>query len=249
MKYLKKTTIFKFFLLAMVVATNVIPGNHNIVYASSNLMIAEEITTLFGSARAVISKNQSLINDASKGDKGLSGHIVVAGAKANFKNTTGRDLNLTSIEVKAMLRAIRDSMDQAQPVINEKGRGFKGFLPAIFARQVADGFNSVMKGKMKIKLTTYAERLRNRANRPDDWENNVMRNRFMRASYERGRPFVENAAYKGKAAYRYILPEYYQESCLSCHGGPKGDRDITGGRKEGGQLGELGGAVSFTIIN
>ena len=30
--------------------------------------------------------------------------------------------------------------------------------------------------------------------------------------------------------------------------GPKGERDITGGKKEGGQLGELGGAISVLIF-
>ena len=52
---------------------------------------------------------------------------------------------------------------------------------------------------------------------------------------------------KGKQAFRLILPEYYKESCLGCHGGPKGERDITGGKKEGGVLGELGGAISVAI--
>ena len=53
----------------------------------------------------------------------------------------------------------------------------------------------------------------------------------------------------GKQAYRLILPEYYKESCLGCHGGSKGELDITGGKKEGGVLGQLGGAISVTIFN
>ena len=53
---------------------------------------------------------------------------------------------------------------------------------------------------------------------------------------------------KGRNAFRLILPEYYKQSCLSCHGGPKGERDITGGKKEGGKLGELGGAISVTLF-
>ena len=53
----------------------------------------------------------------------------------------------------------------------------------------------------------------------------------------------------GKQAYRLILPEYYKQSCLACHGQPKGAIDITGGKKEGGRLGELGGAISVVIFN
>ncbi len=46
-----------------------------------------------------------------------------------------------------------------------------------------------------------------------------------------------------------MVPEYYKQSCLACHGEPKGKRDITGGRKEGGKLGELGGAISVVIFH
>ena len=43
--------------------------------------LCEDVATLFRSARAVISKNQGLINDASKGDKGLNGKTVIAAAE------------------------------------------------------------------------------------------------------------------------------------------------------------------------
>ncbi|MZG53965.1 MAG: DUF3365 domain-containing protein [Nitrospinae bacterium] len=55
--------------------------------------------------------------------------------------------------------------------------------------------------------------------------------------------------HKGKDAFRLILPEYYKQACLNCHGEPKGSKDITGGKKEGSKLGELGGAISFAIYN
>jgi hypothetical protein len=45
-----------------------------------------------------------------------------------------------------------------------------------------------------------------------------------------------------------LLPEYYRESCLSCHGGPMGEMDITGYPKEGGKIGDLGGAISIVIF-
>ena len=65
--------------------------------------------------------------------------------------------------------------------------------------------------------------------------------------WENGKPFVEAGEHKGKPGLRLILPEYYGESCLKCHSNPKGDLDITGGKKEGGVLGELGGAISVVI--
>jgi len=221
------------------------------VTAASNDDQAEELTTLYRSARGVISKNQAHINNADIGDKGLGGTVVVEKAKVNFESATGAALDMsTNTEAKqAMLDAIVSTMDNAQDLINEQGKGFKGFLPAIFARQVATNFNQSMKGKMKIKLTAPKEYVRNRGNRPDKWESIVIETKFKAADYPKGQPFSETAAYKGKSAYRFILPEYYKESCLACHGGPKGATDITGGKKEGGKLNELGGAISLTIFN
>ncbi|MCI0541386.1 MAG: DUF3365 domain-containing protein [Verrucomicrobiales bacterium] len=140
-------------------------------------------------------------------------------------------------------------MTEAQPLINEKGKGFKGFLPAVFARQVGERTSEKLSSKVSIKLTAPKDFLRNRANRPDDWETNVMETKFRSASWEKGKSFAESGAHKGKKGYRLALPEYYGESCLSCHGGPKGERDITGGLKEGGQLNELGGAISVVVYD
>ena len=36
-------------------------------------------------------------------------------------------------------------------------------------------------------------------------------------------------------------------SCLSCHGEPKGELDITGYPKEGAHEGDLGGIISITL--
>jgi hypothetical protein len=45
-----------------------------------------------------------------------------------------------------------------------------------------------------------------------------------------------------------LFPEYYAESCLSCHGEPKGEIDVTGYPKEGGKMGDLGGAISIVLF-
>ena len=46
-----------------------------------------------------------------------------------------------------------------------------------------------------------------------------------------------------------LVPEYYGAACLSCHGEPKGEIDITGYPKEGAKLGDLGGVISIAIFN
>ncbi len=241
---------FKQILLFIFLVISISTFSTPIVMADEKEVLSKELSTLFRSARKVISVNQKHINDPAIGDKGLSAEAVIEKAKANYKTATGADLNLaTNTQAKqGMLNAVKDVMDEAQELINEKGAGFKGFLPAIFARKVATKFTSNMDGKMKIKLTAPKKYVRNRANRPDKWEHKTIESKFKSPSYEKGQPFFENTTVKGKPAYRYILPEYYSKSCLGCHGMPKGDIDITGGKKEGGVLGELGGAISLSIF-
>ena len=227
--------------------TFIIPSSS---FAQSQDGISQELTTLYRAARKVISVNQGHINNAEIGNKGLSGKVVADQALVNYKEATGIALKRSSMSKaqKSMLSAVEDVMSENQDLINQQGTGLKGFLPAIFARQVANKFNNKMSGKMKIKLTAPKAYVRNRANRPDKWEHNIIETMFKKADYQKGKPFSEMAKVKGKSAYRFILPEYYGPSCLSCHGGPKGERDITGGKKDGGVLNELGGAISLVIF-
>ncbi|MFQ5444143.1 MAG: DUF3365 domain-containing protein [Nitrospinales bacterium] len=217
--------------------------------------IGKEITTLYRASRGVIAKNQALINDASKGNKGLTADVVISATKANYKKATGKNFtpedasSLKGQAQSALLDAITEVVNNAQPLINEKGKGLKGFLPAIFAKQMGDAFNKRMVNKSSIKLTAPKNYVRNRANRPDKWENHVIENIFKKPNYEKNKVYVEQASHKGKPAFRLLLPEYYKQACLNCHGGPKGAKDITGGKKEGGKLGELGGAISFVIYD
>jgi len=234
--------LLPFFLLTL-------PLTSSLSFAGSQADSGKELTTLYRAARKVISKNQGLINEKRSGKK-LTADYVIKNALVNFKDATGHKLDMGDDPLggkKAMLAAVRSVMDEAQDLINDGDVGFKGFLPAIFARQVGTAFGKNTGGKITIKLTAPKKYVRNRANRPDKWEKSIISGKFAKSDYEKGKPFFEDASVKGKAAFRYILPEYYSQSCLGCHGMPKGSIDITGGKKEGGVLGELGGAISLTI--
>lgn len=217
--------------------------------------IALEITQLFRSARAVISKHQKEINDPNIGDKNLPPEKVIEEAKENYRRDARKDFRLADgttlkgLGQLAMLNAINEVMKNAQPLINERGRDYKGFLPAVFARLVADRFNRLMKKRAFIKLTAPNKYIRNRSNQPDRWESSVIENKFKKTKSGGQNPFVEETLHRSRPAFRLIIPEYYNKTCLSCHGGNRNERDITGARKEGGKLGELGGAISFVIYN
>lgn len=213
--------------------------------------VAKDMAVFFRSARAVISKHQTEINNPALGDKGLTGDVVVAEAKANYKETAGHDLVIdpatrTGQFVQAEIDAVLAVMKDAQAVINEKGKGFKGFVPAVFGGQVARKTTELLKGRAEVKLTAPKDLIRNRSNRPDEWETNAIEVKAKAPGYAK-EPISETGTKNGKAAFRLLLPEYYAEGCLSCHGEPKGETDISGGKKEGAKLGDLGGAISVTI--
>ena len=75
----------------------------------------------------------------------------------------------------------------------------------------------------------------------------MIKSRFQSSGWKKGEFVEQEAALNGKKAYRVIIPEYYETSCLACHGEPKDTTDITGGKREGKKLGDLGGAISAAI--
>ncbi len=223
------------------------------VSVSEGNRIMRDVAAFVVSARKVISDNQTLINDPAVADKGLTPDAVVQAAKKNFVERTNHDLpqpdssTLHGQALAAITGAVRSTMASAQQRINTKGLAFKGLLPAIFTKQVCDAFARTMAGKMNLKLTAPEEYVRNWSNRPDEWEADVLENRFRSASWEKGAEYAEVAELDGHTTYRLMLPEYYTEGCLKCHGGSRGMYDVSGGEMEGGVLGEVGGAISVTL--
>lgn len=43
-----------------------------------------------------------------------------------------------------------------------------------------------------------------------------------------------------------VMPIYYTAACLTCHGEPEGDLDISGYPKEGAHEGDLAGAITVS---
>lgn len=222
-------------------------GNPLTAMAQTDAQLSQELATILRAARKVISTHQEHINNPQVGHKGLSADVVLENTYSNFNSAVGYRLNPEGEAKTALLAAIRQVIDSNQTLINTKGIGFKGFLPAIFAGQVVGAFNHAMKGKIRLKLTAPLNYIRNPLNRPDRWEQTIIENRFRQPNYIKGKPYYEHVDGADKSKFRFILPEYYSQSCLGCHGHPKGELDITGGRKEGGVLGELGGAISVVI--
>src|SRR5580693_7801601 len=111
--------------------------------ADEDAVIAQSLAEMLRDARTIISNNQDLINNPELGDKHLSGQVVLDQAVKIYTKATGSDP--ATIDAKSrqgrllreMMAAIVAATDENQSTINEKGIGFKGFIPAVFARLVS----------------------------------------------------------------------------------------------------------------
>lgn len=204
--------------------------------------------------RTVISRHQAEINNPDIGDKGLTGKTVLAEATRVYKDATGVDP--TSIDpvsrqgrlLRAQMDAIAEALDSNQDMLNKKGVGFKGFIPSTFGRLVNEAFNKRVSNEAEMKVTAPPDLVRNRKARPDAWETDVISTRLLSETWPKGQPFSAVTDSKDRKAFRIAVPEYYAASCLSCHGSPKGEIDITGYPKEGRKEGDLGAVISITLF-
>ena len=221
--------------------------------ADDDAMIAKSLATMLRGGRTVISVNQAKINDPALADKGLDGKSVVAAAVKLYRETAGVDpesIDAASRHGKLLrmeMQAIAEVLDVHQQTINRQGVGFKGFIPAVFARHVSESFGRHATGIAEIKVTAPPKLVRNPKARADAWESKAIGEKLMAGDWSKDSVYSEIADSKGKTAYRTAMPEYYASSCLSCHGSPAGEIDITGYPKEGAEIGDLGGVISITL--
>ena len=226
----------------------------DVLSADKDAVIAQDLSEMLRDARTVISDNEALINDPALGDKHLSGQKVLADAIKRYQKTTGVDpakfdpASRKGRLLAALEKAIVEVMDDNQKTINEKGVGFKGLIPAVFGRLVSEAFNGLAKGEAAIKITAPLDLVRNRKALPDSWETQVIETKLLSPDWPHGQPYSATVEIDVRTAYRIAVPEYYANSCLACHGMPKGALDLTGYPKEGRKLGDLGGVMSITLF-
>jgi hypothetical protein len=112
---------------------------------------------------------------------------------------------------------------------------------------VSEDFSRRAAGEAEMRATAPLSLVRNRKARPDAWETSVIETRFLNAQWPRGQSYEARVDDAGHTIFRIAVPEYYVASCLSCHGTPRGETDITGYPKEGAALGDLGGVISIKL--
>jgi hypothetical protein len=221
---------------------------------TESTVLGEHLAALLRASRSVVSKHQDLINDPAIADKGIDGESVVAETVAAYEAAVGAPPIAESTPeperhlMQALIESIREVVDEHEAEIDTPGMGFKGFIPAVFGRLVGTRFAEKVGTEAQIKVTAPVELVRNRKARPDEWEKGVIESRFLHPDWVKGELFTEMAEVAGRPAFRMLIPEYYSASCLTCHGTPAGEMDVTGYPKEGGAEGDLGGAISITLF-
>jgi general secretion pathway protein A len=214
-------------------------------YAGDEAKTAELLVKVLKAGRTVVAEHQDLINDAGKGDKGFTPAYFEGKWAEKYKEVNKSELKqaaASSPAVATLIEIGKDTVAEAQPIINKQGMAFKGFLPALWGRKTGDKFSQ----KTGIRLKQTAEQYRFAGNKPDDYEMGVLK-QFADPSYPKGKEVVKTVSMEGKEMLRYMAPEYAGKACLKCHGEPKGEKDITGGKKEGYKEGGLAGAISVTV--
>jgi len=216
-------------------------------WAGEDEATAKELTILLKASRAVLVQHKPLIKNPKGAEIGVDQFMGFT--MTNYERMTGGKFQMADgakgqaqkILIDAIKGVVGDVVSGKDTKLDPKGR----FLPAIFARKAATRFGKVSGGKMYLKLTTQDKYLVNASNKADAWEKGVIDGKFLKADWKKGATHSEMTTHNGKKAFRLILPEYYKAGCMGCHGGKNGAGIHAG--KTGGNVGELGGAISVAI--
>ncbi|TGE31497.1 ATP-binding protein [Desulfosporosinus sp. Sb-LF] len=153
-----------------------------------------------------------------------------------------KDLHNSTSMLAQELIATRIFIAEKQDVINLDRDGtsnFKHLNPSVAIRGISQIFN----GTLGYTFKQTRLQVRNSVNAPDQYEQQILE------KFSLDRNLAEYASVdtvNDHKSYRYMVPLYFEEDCLSCHGGPAGAIDITGYPKEGAHLGDFAGAISIT---
>jgi general secretion pathway protein A len=200
----------------------------------------------------VVGRAQTTINNPRLQDKGFSSAAFENQLRNEFLARTGQDLRSLAPaampeRAKPLLVRLAFFMQQAvqdvQPLINQKGIGFKGFIPETFAAKVAEQFSKDAGLKLR-QIGPPGIQPRNPNNRPDEQEVQALL-AIQKAHPRMGDHVVEQQLRDNTV--RVLLPLFYKTHCLACHGKPKTEVDISGYEKEGFKKGDLGGAISVVM--
>jgi hypothetical protein len=214
-------------------------------------------------AAELIAQKQKLINANKDGSpKGFSAKAFAKESYKQFKKMIIKEKwkikdlkgsnnpQLLASALAYYIAAARIVVAKKQKLINTDKNGSinpKNFYPAVFGRLTADLFQK--KTGIQIKQTTMGKGMgarNSKYNSPDAWEKEAL-NKLESKNWNRKKAYMKRVIEEGKNYYRYIFPLEMKKACLSCHGDPRGSKDISGYIREGYKLNDIRGGISIKI--
>ncbi len=215
--------------------------------AAGEADLADLLVKMIQAGRTIMAKHQVEINNPDLVDKGFTPEVFEKEITQKYLELAKYDLSQPPKTpqdklVHALLQAAKEVVSDHQPAINRLGISYKNFIPAVWARKTGEKFERATGVRLKLTSANY----RYQGNKPDDFEAEVLK-LFEDKDYPKGKGYSRTMMQDGKPVLRVVVPEYAGKACLSCHGEPKGQRDISGNGKEGWVEGSLAGAISLTM--
>ena len=137
-------------------------------------------------------------------------------------------------------------IDNEQYNINTDRDGtynFKGIYCSLVGKSVAKLFTKETNNEYTMRYVRFDPR--NVADTPDDYESAALQSFYDGNNTDESYGIVTNS--DGKREFRYVAAIRLSPTCLTCHGQPAGELDVTGTPKEGLSENDIGGAVSITM--
>ena len=218
--------------------------------------LINDITKIYMSSMVYIFINQPLINQKGGDKSDLFGDRFIQNIKQTYRGKYSEEFpQYAHLAKNILLEAMIEVMNDNQELLYDDEIGFKGIIPATFASQLSAKLATKGIG-LKIKFTRTEGSIRNKLNKPDNWENSVMLKIIKKPQIY----YDENAQLNGKPAIRQFTPLPMAHYCLACHGSPRHNPlnknkkkidwtniDITGFEMENWTIDDFGGGVSISI--
>ncbi len=245
---------FSVFLLLFSVYVKTTQANDNVVHDKKSIT---EIAKVYHASMVYIFNIQSLINNKSINKEGLFGQSFIGNIQSTYKEMFNQPFpKKTDKHISNLLTLMMLVMEDNRTLLLDSYIEFKGFIPAIFAFQLSQKFKERGFG-LNIKFTNFEDRVRNKLNSPDYWEQSAL---AMLKEENIEDVYDKETYFEGKAALRYMRAVEITPMCLNCHGVPQDNpanadrdkkqwhhKDKTGFLMEGWKLGELGGGISVVL--
>ena len=216
-------------------------------HAAGEAELADLLVKMIQAGRKVMAEHQLAINNPDLRDKGFTPEIFEKELAQRYLEIAKYDLSQPPKTpqdklIHMLKESAKEVVSDYQPAINRPGIAYKNFIPALWARKTGEKFEKASGIRLKLTSANY----RYQGNKPDDFETEVLK-LFVDTDYPKGKGYSRTMMQDGKPVLRLVVPEYAGKACLSCHGEPKGQRDISGSGKEGWKEGDLAGAISLTM--